>query len=47
MKTRIEVAKVEDRYILIRVLAANGYTVRIVDDKVDGKRKTFVEFWKD
>ena len=47
MRYRLEVAKVEDRFTLVRILTANGYTVRILDDRVDGKKKTFVEYWKE
>ena len=47
IRSRLEVVKVEDRYTLVRILASNGYSVRIVDDKVDGRKKTFVEYWRE
>ena len=46
-RQRLEVLKLEDRYTLVRILASNGYSVRIVDVKVDGKKKAFVEYWKE
>lgn len=46
-RQRLEVLKLEDRYTLVRILASNGYSVRIVDAKVDGKKKVFVEYWQE
>ena len=46
-RSRLEVSKVEDRLTLVKILVLNGYTARIVTDKVDGKKVTFIEYWKE
>lgn len=47
-KQRLEVKLVDDRNALIRILANNGYTVRIITaNNADGKKATFVEYWKE
>lgn len=46
-KQRLEVRLIDDRNALVRILVNNGYTVRILADKSDGKKATFVEYWKE
>ena len=44
---RLEVKLVDDRLALVKILVSNGYTVRTINDKLDGKKVTFVEYWKE
>lgn len=46
-RQRLNVAKVEDRLAVIKVLAVNGYCTKIVTDKKDGKKVTFIEYWEE
>lgn len=46
-RQRLEVAKVDDRLTVVKILAVNGYSTRIVTDKSDGKKVTYVEYWKE
>ena len=46
-RQRLKVTKVEDRAALVRILSENGYTVRIVTDRADGKKQTYVEYWEE
>lgn len=46
-REKLEVKLVEDRNALIRILANNGYAVRIVTEKSEGKKTTYVEYWKE
>lgn len=45
---RIEIKSAEDRLTIVRILAANGYTVRIVSGTKQGSKSktTYVEAWK-
>lgn len=44
---RIVVKLNADKEALVKVLTQNGYTVRIITDKVDGKKATCVEYWRE
>ena len=46
---RIEIKGKEDRLTIVKILADNGYTVRIVSGAKDGSKTktTFVEYWKE
>lgn len=44
---KLEAAKVEDRLTLIKILVVNGYTARIVIEKVNNKKVTYVEYWRE
>jgi hypothetical protein len=46
-RQRLIVANKDDRLIIIKILAMNDYTTRLVTDKVDGKKVTFVEYWRE
>lgn len=46
-RNRLEVSKIEDRLTLVKILVVNGYTARIVTEKTDGKKITFIEYWKE
>lgn len=46
-RQRLSARLIEDRNALVRILVTNGYSVRIVTDKVEGKKETFVEYWKE
>lgn len=45
---KIEVKGVDDRLALVRILAANGYTVRICTGLKEGSKSktTYVEAWR-
>lgn len=46
---RIEIKSKEDRLIVVKILADNGYTVRIISGTKEGSKikTTYVEYWKD
>ena len=46
-RQRLEISKVQDRELVLKILAMNGYCVKIVTDKKDGKKATFVEYWEE
>lgn len=46
-RNRLAVVKIEDRVTIIKILAVNGYTTRIVEDKSSGKKITYVEYWRE
>lgn len=46
-RQRLEVAKVDDRLTVIKILAINGYVTQIVTEKNEGKKVTYVEYWKE
>ncbi len=46
-RKRLEVKLLEDRNAVVKVLVSNGYTVRIVSEKADGKKTTFIEYWRE
>lgn len=46
-RNRLEVVKVDDRLTIIKILATNGYTTRIVEDRSSGKKITYVEYWRE
>lgn len=46
-RNRLKVTKVEDRITLVKILCENGYTVRIVTDRSEGKKQTYIEYWEE
>ena len=46
-KQRIRVSNTEDRQLIAGILIKNGYTVRLVRDKVGNKAEQFVEYWRE
>ena len=44
---RLEVQLKEDRMTVVKILALNGYCTRIITVPVDGKKKTFIEYWEE
>jgi hypothetical protein len=46
-RQRLIVANKDDRLTIIKILALNDYATRIVTDKVDNKKVTFVEYWRE
>lgn len=46
-RKRLKVVKVDDRVALVKILSENGYTVRIITDRADGKKQTYVEYWEE
>ena len=46
-RNRLEVSKIEDRLTLVKILVLNGYSAMIVTEKTDGKKVTFIEYWKE
>lgn len=37
-RQRLEVAKVDDRLTVVKILAINGYSTRILTEKTEGKK---------
>ena len=46
-KQRIKVNNAEDRQTIAAVLIKNGYTVRLVKEKVGKSMVQYVEYWGD
>lgn len=47
MKNKIYIVSKDDREQLVRILATNGYTVRIGVDKASGKARSYIEYWRE
>lgn len=46
-RNRLEVQLREDRMTVVKILALNGYCTRIITTTVDGKKKTYIEYWEE
>ena len=45
-KQRITVSNVDDREKMAVILIKNGYTVRVVKEKIGNKTTAYIEYWR-